>query len=119
MIYTLYNGYRKVISVTTDNAGVFQTSFTPESWQMGHFSVGACYPDEGLEKEIAGFDMYGLKRVDVSPIQCEVLVGQTQTIPVKIKNIYSTASNIKVNAARKSKVDDNTAKMQSIKQLGV
>lgn len=28
-----------------------------------------------------------------------------------------TISN--VNAARKSKVDDNTAKMQSIKQLGV
>ena len=27
--------------------------------------------------------------------------------------------NIKVNAARKSKVDDNTARMQSIKQLGV
>ena len=26
---------------------------------------------------------------------------------------------VKVNAARKSKVDDNTAKMQSIKQLGV
>lgn len=25
----------------------------------------------------------------------------------------------KVNAERKSKVDDNTAKMQSIKQLGV
>jgi len=28
-------------------------------------------------------------------------------------------SVFKVNAARKSKVDDNTAKMQSIKQLGV
>ena len=28
-------------------------------------------------------------------------------------------SYIKVNAARKSKVDDNTARMQSIKQLGV
>lgn len=27
--------------------------------------------------------------------------------------------NPKVNAARKSKVDDNTARMQSIKQLGV
>ena len=26
---------------------------------------------------------------------------------------------VKVNAARKSKVDDNTARMQSIKQLGV
>lgn len=30
-----------------------------------------------------------------------------------------TVSIIKVNAARKSKVDDNTARMQSIKQLGV
>ena len=28
-------------------------------------------------------------------------------------------NSFKVNAARKSKVDDNTAKMQSIKQLGV
>ena len=28
-------------------------------------------------------------------------------------------ADYKVNAARKSKVDDNTAKMQSIKQLGV
>lgn len=28
-------------------------------------------------------------------------------------------NELKVNAARKSKVDDNTAKMQSIKQLGV
>ena len=29
------------------------------------------------------------------------------------------SKKFKVNAARKSKVDDNTAKMQSIKQLGV
>ena len=29
------------------------------------------------------------------------------------------ALNYKVNAERKSKVDDNTAKMQSIKWLGV
>ena len=30
-----------------------------------------------------------------------------------------TGDDYKVNAARKSKVDDNTARMQSIKQLGV
>lgn len=36
------------------------------------------------------------------------------------KLIYSiTLKFHKVNAARKSKVDDNTARMQSIKQLGV
>nr|WP_320976461.1 hypothetical protein [Bacteroides intestinalis] len=32
---------------------------------------------------------------------------------------FRLVSEYKVNAARKSKVDDNTARMQSIKQLGV
>ena len=32
---------------------------------------------------------------------------------------FTFSGKLKVNAARKSKVDDNTAKMQSIKQLGV
>lgn len=32
---------------------------------------------------------------------------------------YYSKLLFKVNAARKSKVDDNTARMQSIKQLGV
>ena len=39
----------------------------------------------------------------------------TRTIEVTMGRIY----DYKVNAARKSKVDDNTARMQSIKQLGV
>ena len=34
-------------------------------------------------------------------------------------NTFNQWAKIKVNAARKSKVDDNTAKMQSIKWLGV
>lgn len=38
----------------------------------------------------------------------------------RINTIYDkTIPIFKVNAARKSKVDDNTARMQSIKQLGV
>ena len=37
----------------------------------------------------------------------------------KLTNENITASGYKLNAARKSKVDDNTARMQSIKQLGV
>ena len=41
-------------------------------------------------------------------------------IRIKIINFLSKRiCSIKVNAARKSKVDDNTARMQSIKQLGV
>ena len=34
-------------------------------------------------------------------------------------NYHTPYTLFNVNAARKSKVDDNTAKMQSIKQLGV
>ena len=42
----------------------------------------------------------------------------TKDIIEEMKRKYPTI-NFKVNAARKSKVDDNTARMQSIKQLGV
>ena len=34
-------------------------------------------------------------------------------------DMVASYKGFKVNAARKSKVDDNTARMQSIKQLGV
>jgi hypothetical protein len=47
-------------------------------------------------------------------------------VKTRVNDNYSNAGfdtgytdYIKVNAARKSKVDDNTARMQSIKQLGV
>lgn len=36
-----------------------------------------------------------------------------------IRPLCDELRKYKVNAARKSKVDDNTARMQSIKQLGV
>ena len=44
-----------------------------------------------------------------------------KTLPQLQTNPYlcSKANKCKVNAERKSKVDDNTAKMQSIKWLGV
>lgn len=94
-LYIINNGYRKVISVTADNAGVFQKSFTPESWQMGHFSVGACYPDEGLEKEMAGFDMYGLKKVTDGMITWEVFTNEKKAGTIKLSNPGSKAlSNI-------------------------
>jgi len=38
---------------------------------------------------------------------------------MKEKMEIISLNTTKVNAARKSKVDDNTARMQSIKQLGV
>ena len=43
----------------------------------------------------------------------------TESILCVSAALSPAASNFKVNAERKSKVDDNTAKMQSIKWLGV
>ena len=60
-LYTINNGYRDTVKVTTDNAGIFQTVYTPKKGFYGHFAVGACYPDEGLTTEMTGFDLYGLR----------------------------------------------------------
>lgn len=53
---------------------------------------------------------------------CAMLIGKAQERPVldlSNNNCRFEVGYNKVNAARKSKVDDNTARMQSIKQLGV
>ena len=42
-----------------------------------------------------------------------------ERLTANVKKVSGLDLNFKVNAARKSKVDDNTARMQSIKQLGV
>ena len=61
---------------------------------------------------------YGLQ---ITP-DSEIVKDCIQDVFVKIykaKKKLTVPQNPKVNAARKSKVDDNTARMQSIKQLGV
>ena len=85
-LYIINNGYRQVISVKTDNSGVFQETFTPESWQLGHFSVGACYPEEGLETEMAGFDLYGLKKANSDVITWEVFMNEKTTGSIILTN---------------------------------
>lgn len=42
-----------------------------------------------------------------------------ERLTANVKKVSGLDLNFKVNAERKSKVDDNTAKMQSIKWLGV
>ena len=42
-----------------------------------------------------------------------------ERLTANVKKVSGLDLNFKVNAARKSKVDDNTARMQTIKQLGV
>ena len=85
-LYIINDGYRHKIQLTTDDAGAFQTSYTPVVGQMGRFVVGACYPGENLRDELAVFDVYGLKNVDNSYITCETHVNELYTSSFAIIN---------------------------------
>lgn len=100
-LYLINEGYRQVFSLKTDASGLFEKEFKPESWQMGHFAVGACYPGEGLNDEMAAFDVHGLKRVDSSPVKCEALLGKPTRVSFRINSPVSPASNIKVKVLEK------------------
>ena len=85
-VYILNGGVRQTISVTTDAAGKFSTTWQPYSGQMGHFAVGACYPKEALKDELARFDIYGLKRTSNSYITCETLLGEPYNGTITLSN---------------------------------
>lgn len=85
-IYIINDGYRQVLNVKTDDAGIFQKEFTPELWQMGHFGVGACYPGENLDKEMAGFDLFGLRKASKGVITWEVFTNEKTTGSILLSN---------------------------------
>lgn len=85
-VYIMNSGVRQTISVTTDAAGKFSTTWQPYAGQMGHFAVGACYPNEKLKNELASFDIYGLKRTSNSYITCETLVGEPYNGSITLSN---------------------------------
>ena len=85
-LYVRCDGYQQLFDITTDEQGVFQYSYTPEDWMMGHIDIGACYPDEGLMTEMAVVNIYGLKKGDVQPIRSEVLLNQSSTGKIKLYN---------------------------------
>ena len=85
-IYVINEGVRQVQTVTTDGQGSFTYEWQLYSQQSGHFSVGACYPKEGLSTEMASFDVYGLRRTERSNITCDVLYGETATGTIRLAN---------------------------------
>lgn len=85
-VYIINSGIRQTLSVTTDATGKFSTTWQPYSGQMGHFVVGACYPNEKQTTELANFDIYGLKRTSNSYITCETLVGEPYNGTITLTN---------------------------------
>ena len=85
-VYVINNGYRHVISVETKDDGSFETSFEPYKGQMGHFTVGACYPAENLSIEMASFDIYGIKYTNNEAITCEANLGDVYEGKLSVTN---------------------------------
>ncbi len=85
-VYIINSGIRQVVKVTTGTDGKFQTTFQPQAYQSGHFVIGACYPDEGLETGQASFDIYGLKRTSSDYVKCETLTDELFTGTIQLSN---------------------------------
>ena len=85
-IYLINEGARQVQTVKTDANGAFTYEWQLYALQSGHFAVGACYPGEGLDTEMAAFDVYGLKRTEYSNITCETLVGEAYNGSIGLTN---------------------------------
>ena len=75
-VYVVNEGYRHVIRVEADENGEFTVPYTPYEAQLGHFSLGACYPGEGATAGQDAFEILGLKRVSNAAVTCETLVGE-------------------------------------------
>lgn len=85
-IYVINQGYRHTISAQTEADGSFKVSYEPYKGQMGHFSVGACYPTENLTTEMAGFDIYGMQLTRTSAITCEATLGDKYDGKLSFRN---------------------------------
>ena len=85
-IYVVNGGTRQVNTVKTDAQGAFVYEWQLYSLQSGHFTLGACYPGEGLQTEMASFDVYGMKRAANDYIKCDVVNGDTEKGSLAIVN---------------------------------
>ena len=85
-LYIINDGYQEVFNVETDGQGKFQYIFTPENWQIGHFSIGACYPEGKLENELTEIDMIGLRKNNSNVLTCKVLVDEVSNGKIELFN---------------------------------
>ena len=78
-VYVINMGRREVLTTKSDEQGNYSTNYTPTSSQIGHFSVGACYPGQNLTEEMTYFDILGLRRQNATIVKHELTIGQPQT----------------------------------------
>ena len=85
-VYVINMGRREVLTTKADEQGNYSTNYTPTSSQIGHFSVGACYPGQNLTEEMTYFDILGLRRQNATILKHEITIGQPQSGNIVLYN---------------------------------
>ena len=85
-IYIINDGVRQMKTVTTGADGTFIYEWQLQDYHAGHFAVGACYPGEGTDTEMAAFDVYGLQRIKSGFITCETKLGEPYEGIIEVRN---------------------------------
>lgn len=91
-------------------------------FQTSKFYCKTDFDMKKIAEEEANYKNYQIPKFYTFPSKDakeRILYQNFVSVNLDVKNMIDEITKFKVNAARKSKVDDNTAKMQSIKQLGV
>lgn len=85
-IYLINESTRQSFITTTDDKGNFTFSYVPHKRQMGHFVIGACYPNSGQVTEQDNFEYIGLRRTSQQYVTCDVIVGTPYQGTIQIEN---------------------------------
>jgi len=85
-VYVICDGARRVMKTKTDTNGDYITEFKPASYETGHFSIGACYPEQDMNTEMDAFDIMGMERVSDDYFVLNIKKDVPESGTIKIKN---------------------------------
>lgn len=88
-VYLISNGSRRVVKTVTDANGAYSIVFSPIENESGHFIVGACYPEQGLEIAQDSFDILGLKRTQNNYITWLTKLNEPYSGTIQVRNTSS------------------------------
>ena len=89
-VYVITQGIRRTVSTTTNASGEYSVVFVPGENEVGHYTVGACHPDENLSAAQDEFDIMGFGRTSNEWLIWYLQKGETITGSFTVKN-YSNA----------------------------
>lgn len=85
-LYVINEGMRQSFTIIADDEGKFSYVYTPYARQMGHFTVGACFPSEDSSREQAAFEYLGLRRTTQEYITCNIMVDTPYSGVIELEN---------------------------------